>query len=103
MSGKRAFSDADRRRAVESRRLRGSERRQRRVKACAEAVDALAAGAGGTLPGWAQAHAAKARRGNQRSLLARKCADCCSWQRSEIAACPMTACPLHPLRRYQVD
>jgi hypothetical protein len=76
------------------------ERRNRRVAQAAASVDALLADAGGPLPAYAQAHAAKAREGKMRSLIALKCLDCCCWEKSEVAACPVTSCPLYALRPY---
>jgi hypothetical protein len=77
-------------------------RRERQTQKAAQAtatVDALLAGEGGPLPSYALAHAAKARKGNTRSLIALKCLDCCCWEKAE-AACPVTTCPLYPLRPY---
>lgn len=78
------------------------ERRQTQLRAEAAAtVDALLAGAGGKVPGYALAHAAKARQGKVGSLIALKCLDCSGWQKREITLCPVVACPLHPLRPYR--
>jgi len=81
--------------------------RTRRRKLCglgcpqvAATVEALLADAGVPLPAYALAHAAKARKGNTRSLIALKCLDCC-WEKSEVAACSVTSCPLYPLRPYR--
>jgi hypothetical protein len=82
--------------ARQGRRLRQSQK----AAQAAATIDALLAEAG-PLPSYAQAHAAKARTGNQRSLIALKCLDCCCWEKSEVAACPVTSCPLFPLRPYQ--
>ena len=30
-----------------------------------------------------------------------KCLSCCNWQRSEITACAVFICPLHPFRPFQ--
>jgi hypothetical protein len=73
---------------------------RRRAEEAEATVDALRADAG-PLPGWAERHAAKARKGNLRSLVALKCGDCACWQRAEVAACPVTTCPLHPIRPYR--
>ena len=77
------------------------ERRSQKAAQAAATVDALLAEAGRPLPAYALAHAAKARKGNTRSLIALKCLDCCCWEKSEVAACPVTTCPLHPLRPYR--
>jgi hypothetical protein len=77
------------------------ERQTQRAAQAAATVDALLAEAGRPLPAYALAHAAKARKGNTRSLIALKCLDCCCWEKSEVAACPVTTCPLHPLRPYR--
>jgi hypothetical protein len=77
-------------------------RRERQAQKAAQAaatVDALLADAG-QVPSYALAHAAKARTGNQRSLIALKCLDCSCWEKSEVAACPVATCPLYPLRPY---
>jgi hypothetical protein len=79
-------------------------RRDRQAQKAAQAaatVDALLADAGRPLPAYAQSHAAKARRGNTRSLIALKCLDCSCWEKSEVATCTVTSCPLHPLRPYR--
>jgi hypothetical protein len=76
------------------------DRQSQKAVQAAVTVDALLADAGGSLPTYAQAHAAKARKGNTRSLIALKCLDCCCWEMIEVAACPVTACPLYPLRPY---
>jgi hypothetical protein len=78
-------------------------RQDRRTELAAQAaatVDALLADAGGAIPAYAQAHAAKARKGRTASMIALKCLDCCCWDKGEVAACPVTTCPLHPLRPY---
>jgi hypothetical protein len=78
-------------------------RRERQAQKAAQAaatIDALLAEAG-PLPSYALAHAGKARTGNQRSLIALKCLDCCCWQKTEVAACTATACTLYPIRPYQ--
>jgi hypothetical protein len=77
--------------------------RRKRAEAALRTVDALLADAGGPVPDWAQRHAAKARKGNLRSLVALKCGDCSCWRRTEIAACPVTTCPLYPVRPYQSE
>jgi hypothetical protein len=77
------------------------ERQSQKAAQAAATVDALLADAGGPLPAYAQAHAAKARTGNTRSLIALKCLDCCCWEKTEVAACPVTTCPLYPLRPYR--
>jgi hypothetical protein len=78
--------------------LRGRRDRQGQKAAQAAAtVEALLADASGALPAYALAHAAKARRGNTRSLIALKCLDCCCWEKTEVAACPVTSCSLYPL------
>jgi hypothetical protein len=76
------------------------DRHAQKVAQAAATVEALLADAGGPLPSYAQAHAARAKKGNVRSLVALKCLDCCCWQRAEVAACPVTTCPLYPLRPY---
>lgn len=76
------------------------EGRKRLAEEATAAVNALLADAG-PVPEWAQRHAAKARKGNTRSLIALKCGDCSCWQRAEIALCTVTTCPLFPLRPYK--
>jgi hypothetical protein len=76
------------------------ERQSQKAAQAATTVEALLADAG-PLPAYAQAHADKARTGNTRSLIALKCLDCCCWEKTEVAACPVTTCPLYPLRPYQ--
>jgi hypothetical protein len=76
-------------------------RRDQKQAEAAATVDALLADAGGKVPSYALAHAAKAREGKVGSLIALKCLDCCCWQRREVALCPVAACPLHPLRPYR--
>jgi hypothetical protein len=76
------------------------ERQSQKAAQAAATVDALLADAG-PLPAYALAHAAKARTGNTRSLIALKCLDCCCWEKTEVGACPVTTCPLHPLRPYR--
>jgi hypothetical protein len=77
------------------------ENRRRRAEQAAASVDALLADSDGPVPAWAQALAARARRGNVTALAHLKCAECSCWQRAEIAACPVTACPLHAVRPYR--
>jgi hypothetical protein len=77
------------------------EGRKRLAEQAAAAADALLADTD-PVPEWAHRHAAKARKGNLRSLVALKCADCSGFERSEITHCPVTSCPLHPLRPYKV-
>jgi hypothetical protein len=76
------------------------ERRSQKAAQAAATVDALLADAG-QLPAYAMAHAAKARTGKSTSLIALKCLDCSCWEKSEVANCPVTTCPLFPLRPYQ--
>jgi hypothetical protein len=76
----------------------GSGRRSAEAAEAAATVDAPLASAGGPLPAYAPAHADKARTGNTRSLISLKCLDCCCWEKTEVAACPVTTCPLYPLR-----
>jgi hypothetical protein len=97
----KVFTPEERRRAIEASAAGRADRQRRHVEQCAATVDALLADADGPVPAWAQAHAAKARRGNLRSLIALKCADCSCWVRAEIAACPVTSCPLHAVRPYR--
>jgi hypothetical protein len=75
-------------------------RQSQKAAQAAATVDTLLADAG-QLPAYAVAHAAKARTGNTRSLIALKCLDCCCWEKTEVANCPVTCCPLFPLRPYQ--
>jgi protein involved in polysaccharide export with SLBB domain len=77
------------------------DRQNQKAAEAAATVDALLAGAGGKLPSYAQAHVTRARRGNVRALISLKCLDCTCWSKTEVAACPVTACPLHPLRPYR--
>jgi hypothetical protein len=77
------------------------ERQSQKAAQAAATVDALLTDARGPLPAYAQAHAAKARQGNTRSLIALKCLDCCCWEKTEVAACTVTSCPLYPLRPYR--
>jgi hypothetical protein len=77
------------------------DRESQKAAQAAATVDALLADAGGPVPAYAQAHAAKARTGNTRSLIALKCLDCCCWEKAEVAACPLTSCPLYPVRPYK--
>ena len=58
-------------------------------------VDQLCFEAVRPLPSWALAHAAKARAGKLRSLVALKCGDCTNWQKTEIAGC--TPVPLRAI------
>jgi hypothetical protein len=76
-------------------------RQSQKAAQAAATVDALLADAGGPIPSYALAHAAKARTGNTRSLIALKCLDCCCWEKTEVAECPVTTCPLYPLRPYR--
>ena len=76
------------------------DRQSQKASQAAAAVDALLAGTR-PIPAYAQAHALKARKGSTRSLIALKCLDCCCWEKTEVAACPVTSCPLHPLRPYK--
>jgi hypothetical protein len=75
------------------------ERRSQKAAQAAATVDALLADAG-PIPAYGVAHAAKARTGNTRSLIALKCLDCCCSEKTEVAACTVTTCPLYPLRPY---
>jgi hypothetical protein len=93
---KAAFTPAQQEAARQGRLQRQSEKAAR----AAAMVDALLAEAAGPIPAYAQAHAAKAQKGNTRSLIALKCLDCCCWEKNEVAACPVVSCPLHPLRPY---
>ena len=83
----------------QARQARAERRDQKRAVAAAT-VDPLLADAG-SLPSYAMAHAAKARQGKTSSLIALKCLDCSAWQRREVALCPVTTCPLYPLRPYR--
>jgi hypothetical protein len=79
-------------------------RRERQSQKAAQAVatvDALLTEAGGPLPAYALAHAARARMENTRSLIALKCLGCSCWEKTEVAACAVTSCPLYPLRPYR--
>jgi hypothetical protein len=76
------------------------EQQSQKAAQAAATVEALLADAGGPLPAYALSHAAKARKGNTRSLIALKCLDCCCWEKAEVVACPVTTCPLYPLRPY---
>jgi hypothetical protein len=79
-------------------------RREARRRLAAESsatVDQLLTEASGTMPAWALAHAEKARTGKVQSLVALKCGDCSGWQKTEIAGCTVTSCPLHPIRPYR--
>jgi hypothetical protein len=78
---------------------RGERRDQKRAEAAAT-VEALLADAG-AVPGYAMAHAAKARQGKATNLVALKCLECSGWQKTEVAACPVRTCPLYPLRPYR--
>jgi hypothetical protein len=93
----RIFSDDEREFAQHFRR----EARRRLAGEAVATVDQLCDEAACPLPAWALAHAAKARMGKLRSLVALKCGDCSGWQKSEIAGCTVTSCPLHPLRPYR--
>jgi hypothetical protein len=77
------------------------DRQARKAAQAAATVAALLADAGGPVPAYAQAHAARAKKGNVRALIALKCLDCCCWQKAEVAACPVTSCPLYPMRPYK--
>jgi hypothetical protein len=94
---KAIFTPAQQLAARQGRQQRQSEKAAR----AAAMIDVLLADAGGSIPAYAQAHAAKARKGNTRNMIALKCLDCCCWEKSEVAACPVTSCPLHPLRPYE--
>ncbi len=96
MSG-RIFTDDEREAAKHNRQ----EARRRLADEANATVDQLLADAEGTLPAWAQVRAEKARSGRQLSLVALKCGDCSGWQKTEIASCAVTSCPLHPLRPYR--
>jgi hypothetical protein len=96
MSG-RTFTDEEREAAKRNRR----ESRRRLADEANATVERLLAEVAGAVPAWALAHAEKARTGRQLSLIALKCGDCCGWQKTEIAACAVTSCPLHPLRPYR--
>ena len=76
------------------------EQQSQKAAQAAATVEALLADAGRPLPSYALSHAAKARKGNTRSLIALKCLDCCCWEKAEVVACPVTTCPLYPLRPY---
>jgi hypothetical protein len=96
MSG-RTFTDEEREAAKHNRR----EARRRLAAEASNTVEQLLAEAAGIMPAWAQAHAEKARTGKVLSLVALKCGDCSGWQKSEIAGCTVTSCPLHPLRPHR--
>jgi hypothetical protein len=96
MSG-RTFTDDEREAAKHNRQ----EARRRMADEASATVDQLLAEAGSTMPAWAQAHAAKARQGKLMSLVALKCGDCSGWQKTEIAGCTVTSCPLYPRRPYR--
>jgi hypothetical protein len=96
MSG-RVFSNEERESAKHNRR----EARRRLADEASDTVDQLLAETVGAVPAWALAHASKARKGKVRSLLVLKCGDCSGWQKSEVAGCTVTSCPLHPLRPYR--
>jgi hypothetical protein len=99
---KRAMTNATFTPAQQEAARQGRKERQTEKAARATAmVDALLAGADGPIPAYAQAHAAKARKGRTASMMALKCLDCCCWDKGEVAACPVTSCPLHPLRPYK--
>jgi len=93
----RIFTDDERESAQHNRR----EARRRLAGDAAATVDQLCAEAARPLPAWALAHAAKARAGKLRSLVALKCGDCTNWQKTEIAGCTVTSCPLYPVRPYR--
>jgi hypothetical protein len=90
-------TDEQRQRARQTRH----DRQSQKAAQAAPTVEALLADVGGELPAYAQAHAEKAKKGNVRALVALKCLDCCCWQKNEVAACPVTTCPLYPLRPYK--
>jgi hypothetical protein len=94
---KATFTPEQQKAALQGRR----ERLSQKTKQAAATVDALLADAGGPVPAYALAHAAKARTGSSRSMIALKCLDCCCWEKSEVAACPVTTCPLFPIRPYR--
>ena len=96
MSG-RIFTEDDRESAKHNRR----EAQRRLAEEANAVIDRLLAEAAGAIPAWALAHAEKARKGKVLSLVALKCADCSNWQKTEIAGCTVTSCPLHPLRPYR--
>jgi hypothetical protein len=75
--------------------------RRRRAEEAAASVDALLADADGPVPQLAQQVAARARKGNLKALVQLKCWECSCWQRTEIAHCPVTTCPLHAVRPYR--
>jgi hypothetical protein len=77
------------------------ESRRRLADESSATVDQLLAEAAGIVPAWALTHAEKARQGKIMSLVALKCGDCSGWQKTEIAGCTVTSCPLHPLRPYR--
>ena len=89
-------NDDQRKKALETK----AERRDRKRAEAAAVVDRLLTHVG-AVPSYARAHAAKARKGKVGSLIALKCLDCCNWQKTEVAACPVTTCPLYPLRPYR--
>jgi hypothetical protein len=93
----RIFTDDERESAQHNRR----EARRRLEEEASATVDLLCAESAHPLPAWALAHAAKARAGKLRSLVALKCGDCTNWQKAEIIGCTVTSCPLHPLRPYR--
>jgi hypothetical protein len=76
------------------------DRQDQKAAQAAATVKALLADAGGLLPAYARAHAAKASKGNTRSLIALKCLDCVCWEKSEVADCTAMSCALYPLRPY---
>jgi hypothetical protein len=77
------------------------ENRRRRAEEAAKSVDALLADDDGRVPQLAQQVAARARKGNLKALVQLKCWECSCWQRTEIAHCPVTTCPLHAVRPYR--
>jgi hypothetical protein len=94
---RRIFTDEERESAKRNRRASG----RRLADEASAMIDRLFAEAAGAVPAWAQAHAEKARNGKVLSLVALKCADCSNWQKTEIAGCTVTSCPLYPLRPYR--
>jgi hypothetical protein len=93
----RIFTDEEREAAEHKRR----EGRQRLADEASATVDQLLAVVAGAVPAWALAHAEKARKGRLLSLVVLKCGDCSGWQKTEIAGCAVTSCPLHPLQPYR--
>lgn len=51
------------------------------------------------VPSWAEKRYSRALGGKSRgAAIAAMCLECCGYDRREVAACPATACPLHPYR-----